>query len=81
MTNHFAYLTRPGRIGSLELKNRMLVPAMGVNLAESDGSCGERIIAYHERQAKGGVGLIVLGGHRCSLARRRQPTQADRHFT
>ncbi len=35
--------------------------AMGVNLAETDGSCGERLIAYHERQARGGVGLIVLG--------------------
>ncbi len=39
----------------------MIVSAMGVNLAEADGSCGERIIAYHERQARGGVGLIVLG--------------------
>lgn len=35
--------------------------AMGVNLAESDGSCGDRLIAYHERQARGGAALIVLG--------------------
>jgi 2,4-dienoyl-CoA reductase-like NADH-dependent reductase (Old Yellow Enzyme family)/thioredoxin reductase len=61
MTRKFEHLTKPGRIGSLQIKNRMIVSAMGVNLAEADGSCGERIIAYHERQARGGVGLIVLG--------------------
>jgi 2,4-dienoyl-CoA reductase (NADPH2) len=45
----------------MQLKNRMLVTAMGVNLADADGSCGDRIIAFHERQAQGGAGLIVLG--------------------
>ena len=61
MTASFAHLAQPGRIGSLELKNRMIVSAMGVNLAEPDGSCGDRLINYHERQARGGVGLIVMG--------------------
>ena len=61
MSNKFSQLTAPGRIGSLQLKNRMLVTAMGVNLAEADGTCGERILAYHERQARGGAGLIVMG--------------------
>jgi 2,4-dienoyl-CoA reductase (NADPH2) len=61
MSKSFPQLTQPGRIGSLALKNRMIVTAMGVNLAEADGSCGERIIAFHERQARGGAGLIVLG--------------------
>jgi 2,4-dienoyl-CoA reductase-like NADH-dependent reductase (Old Yellow Enzyme family)/thioredoxin reductase len=54
-------LVRPGRIGSMTLKNRMTVAAMGANFAEADGSCGERILAYHERQAKGGAALIVMG--------------------
>ena len=45
----------------MEIKNRMAVTAMGVNLAEEDGTCGDRIIAFHERQAKGGAGLIILG--------------------
>lgn len=57
----FPHLTRPGRIGSMELKNRMVVAAMGVNLAERDGTCGDRLIAYHERQARGGAALIVVG--------------------
>jgi len=54
-------LLAPGRIGKLELRNRMIVAAMGVSLAEEDGTCGERLIAYHEAQARGGVGLIVTG--------------------
>jgi len=57
----FPNLTQPGRIGGMTLKNRMAVAAMGVNLGEEDGSCGDRILAYHERQAAGGAGLIVMG--------------------
>lgn len=61
MASNYSNLLQPGRIGSLSLRNRMIVTAMGVNLAEADGSCGERIRAYHEEQAKGGAGLIILG--------------------
>lgn len=61
MSKTFPNLTRPGQIGTLQLKNRMLVTAMGVSLAESDGTCGDRIIDFHERHARGGVGLIILG--------------------
>ncbi len=34
---------------------------MGVNLADDEGYCGERIIALHEGYAKGGAGLVILG--------------------
>jgi len=61
MTNPYPHLLSPGRIGTLELKNRIVVSAMGVSLSEDDGTVGERIIAYHEEQARGGVGLIVSG--------------------
>jgi 2,4-dienoyl-CoA reductase-like NADH-dependent reductase (Old Yellow Enzyme family)/thioredoxin reductase len=61
MTASSNALTQPGAIGSMTLKNRMVVSAMGANLAEADGSCGDRILAYHERQARGGVGLIIMG--------------------
>ena len=57
----FSRLLAAGRIGTMELRNRMIVTAMGVSLAEDDGQAGERMIAYHEEQAKGGVGLIVTG--------------------
>ncbi len=59
--NAYSHLLAPGRIGSLELRNRILVTAMGVSLSESDGHVGERLMAYHEEQAKGGAGLIITG--------------------
>ncbi|WP_150294855.1 FAD-dependent oxidoreductase [Sphingobium estronivorans] len=61
MTNSYQHLLSQGRIGSLTLRNRIAVPAMGVSMAQADGVCGERIIRYHEEQAKGGVGLIITG--------------------
>ena len=61
MSNSYNHLLKPGRIGKLSVKNRMVVTAMGVNLAEADGTCGERIRAFHTEHAKGGAGLVVLG--------------------
>ena len=57
----YAHLLSSGRIGALETKNRIVVAAMGVSLSEEDGVCGERLIAYHEEQARGGAGLIMTG--------------------
>jgi len=54
-------LLSPGRIGALELRNRIAVTAMGVNFSEDDGMSGDRIVAFHEEQARGGVGLIISG--------------------
>ncbi|MBU6253581.1 MAG: FAD-dependent oxidoreductase, partial [Alphaproteobacteria bacterium] len=45
----------------MEVKNRIMVTAMGVSLSEEDGHVGERLMAYHEEQAKGGAGLIISG--------------------
>ncbi|MDE2620033.1 MAG: FAD-dependent oxidoreductase, partial [Sphingomonadales bacterium] len=60
-SNLYPHLLAPGRIGTLELKNRIAVTAMGVSLSEDDGTVGEQIIAYHEEQARGGAGLIICG--------------------
>ncbi len=48
-----------GRIGKLELKNRIVMPAMGVSLATSTGEASDEIIRYYEERAKGGCGLII----------------------
>jgi 2,4-dienoyl-CoA reductase (NADPH2) len=57
----FRHLLAPGRIGSLELRNRILMSPMGSNLAEEDGHLGERIKRYYEERARGEVGLIIVG--------------------
>jgi 2,4-dienoyl-CoA reductase (NADPH2) len=43
----------------MELKNRIAMSAMGVEIAEEDGHAREPIIAYYEERARGGVGLII----------------------
>lgn len=55
----FEHLTSPIKIGAMELRNRMAMSAMGVELADEDGHAREPIIAYYEERARGGIGLIV----------------------
>ncbi|MCH4872719.1 oxidoreductase [Pseudomonas sp. TMW22091] len=62
----FPQLLAPGRIGSLQLRNRIIMAPMGSNFAEADGHCGERIQAYYETRARGGAGLLIMGV--CSVA-------------
>lgn len=54
-------LLAPGRIGPLQLRNRIIMAPMGSNFAEADGHCGERIQAYYEARAEGGAGLLIMG--------------------
>ena len=63
MTRDYRHLLAPGRIGKLELRNRMIMTAMGTMLAEPGGFCGDRLRAYYAERARGGIGLIVMGSH------------------
>ena len=56
---YYEHLLSPGSIGGLYLKNRVVMPAMGVNLANTNGEATEVISRYYEERAKGGVGLII----------------------
>jgi 2,4-dienoyl-CoA reductase (NADPH2) len=57
----FDHLLAEGRIGSLVLRNRILMAPMGSNLCGEDGHCGERIQAYYEARARGGAGAVIVG--------------------
>ncbi len=48
-------LFEPIKIGKLELKNRIVMPAMGL------GYTGKRLTNFYVERAKGGVGFIVIG--------------------
>ncbi len=52
-------LFQSGRIGSMRLGNRIVMPAMGVSMADPTGEANEHIIRYYEERAKGGCGLII----------------------
>lgn len=53
-------LLEPGNIGSMTLKNRVIMAAMGIRgTVEKDGDWGDRAIAYYTARAAGGVSLIT----------------------
>lgn len=54
-------LGQKGRIGSAEIKNRLVMAPMGDLTANPDGTVSETTLAYYGARAKGGIGLIITG--------------------
>jgi 2,4-dienoyl-CoA reductase (NADPH2) len=54
-------LFEPIEIKGLRLRNRMVMTAMHLNFTP-DGRVNDRLIAFYEERARGGVGLITVGG-------------------
>ncbi len=59
-TGDFGRLLAPGRIGGLDLPNRVIMPAMDMNLCV-DGSVTDAEIDHYAARAAGGVGLVITG--------------------
>src|SRR5512137_2484206 len=57
----FPNLFRPGKIGRMELRNRLVMAPLGTNLADVSGAVSERLLEWHSERARGGVGLIIVG--------------------
>jgi 2,4-dienoyl-CoA reductase-like NADH-dependent reductase (Old Yellow Enzyme family)/thioredoxin reductase len=58
--SRFPNLLSTARLAGLTLKNRMILPAMGTNYANGDGSISQRFTDYYVARAKGGFALIVI---------------------
>ena len=58
---NFQYLFKPIAIGTLQLKNRIAMPCINHSYS-ADGVANDRLVAYYAARAKGGVGLITVGG-------------------
>ena len=56
----FNAMFQPINIGPMTVKNRFVVPPMGNNFANTDGSMSEQSVAYYRERAKGGFGLITI---------------------
>lgn len=61
MTQSYRHLLSTGCIGSMALRNRIIMTPMGSNLGEGDGVFGDRACAYYRERARGGAGLLILG--------------------
>lgn len=88
MTDHhdvvgFTETLRPGRIGPLELRNRVLLPAMDMNLCD-DGEITDGEIAHYARRAAGGAAMVITGSgavaYPVGAASRHQPGLSDDRF-
>lgn len=60
MTVKFEAMYTPVQIGPVTIKNRFVVPPMGNNFANGDGTLSERSIRYYEERANGGFGLVTV---------------------
>ena len=56
----FPNMFSPIQIGNVTVPNRFVVPPMGNNFANTDGTLSERSKAYYQERAKGGFGLITI---------------------
>lgn len=56
----YPHLFSPGRIGSLELPNRIVKAPTSTGLSNADGTVSERLIRHYRSQASGGVGLLIV---------------------
>ena len=56
----YAKIFEPLQVKRMMLKNRVIMPPMGTNFANMDGTFNEDHLSYYEQRAKGGVGLITL---------------------
>ena len=56
----FPTMFSPVQIGTVTVPNRFVVPPMGNNLANTDGTLSDRPLSYYQARAKGGFGLITI---------------------
>lgn len=57
----FPHLLAPGRIGSMTLRNRIVMSPMETMYGTPEGHPSERTVAHFAARAAGGVGLVTVG--------------------
>ncbi|HBV3146457.1 TPA: 2,4-dienoyl-CoA reductase, partial [Klebsiella pneumoniae] len=58
--SHYPHLFSPLTINGMTLKNRIIMPPMGTNMATLNGEVSQEQLEYYELRAKGGTGLITI---------------------
>jgi 2,4-dienoyl-CoA reductase-like NADH-dependent reductase (Old Yellow Enzyme family) len=73
-TSAFEHVLSPGRIGPLELSNRILMPAMDMNLCDH-GAITDGEVAHYATRAAGGTAMVITGSGAVAF-----PVGAASHF-
>ena len=80
----YEHLLSPGRIGTLELRNRLIMAPMGEELGDENGEVSDDQAAYLEARAKGGMAVVMLGSvgvaHPVGCSNKRQTAISDDKF-
>lgn len=59
--NKFEKLFEQTKIGTMYLKNRLIMSPMGTFTPMQDGTESEEGMMYYEERARGGIGMIIIG--------------------
>ncbi|AAB89981.1 oxidoreductase [Archaeoglobus fulgidus] len=54
-------LFEPIEFGGMKVKNRIVLPAVGLNYTTPDGRVTDKLLRFYEERAKGGIGFAVVG--------------------
>ncbi|CAH1583809.1 2,4-dienoyl-CoA reductase [Vibrio jasicida] len=76
MSAMYPNLLKPLDLGFTQLRNRVLMGSMHTGLEEHKEGL-QKLAAFYEERAKGGVGLIVTGGFSPNLRGRLHPLSAE----
>ena len=60
MERKYPLLLSPGKMGSLDMNNRVIMAPMGSLNADKDGYVTERTLKFYEQQAEGRMAMIVV---------------------
>ena len=61
----FTKLFEPGKMGKIEIKNRIIFAPCGTHYSSHYGEITERQLAYYAERARGGTGLLIIEGASC----------------
>lgn len=56
----FSHIFEPGSIGTLRVKNRIMMPALATNFTSDQGGVTERLVDFCAERARGGAGVVVV---------------------
>ena len=60
MNKKYPLLLQPGKMGSIELDNRIIMAPMGTLNANENGFVTERTLKFYQEQAKGRMSMIIV---------------------
>ncbi|MFD1247422.1 FAD-dependent oxidoreductase [Nocardioides ginsengisoli] len=82
-TATYEHLLSPGTIGPMRLANRVVMPAMDMNLCD-EGAIEEQDVAHYAARAAGGTGLVITSAaavaYPVGATSRKEPGLSDDRF-